>query len=80
MTARIPKSLTGPVVVERRDDEDGSIYYELWDHGRETYHFICGIYPDPEKDNAKAEADFMALAINNAIGALRVIAETEIPH
>ena len=67
MARRIPPSLTGPIVVERCDDDDGTIYYELWDHGRETCHFICGIYPDPQNDNAKAEAEFMALAINNAI-------------
>lgn len=77
MARRIPQSLTGPIVVERCDDDDGGIYYELWDHGKETYHFICGVYPDPGKDNAKAEAEFMALAINNAIGALRAIDKAE---
>lgn len=77
MTARIPKSLSGPVVIECIEDDDGSIYYELWDHGKKTYHFICGIYPDPEEVNCKQEAEFMALAINNAIGALTAIAKTE---
>jgi hypothetical protein len=67
-----PKSITGPIKVERHDNEDGSISYELWDYGKDTYHQVCVVSEDTS-DNAKAEADFVALAMNNAIGALMAI-------
>lgn len=68
----VPKSLTGPVVVERHDLDSGEIVYELWDHGTSTYHCLCHVR-ESLNDHAKAEAEFMALAINNAIGALKQI-------
>ena len=68
-----PKSITGPVSVERRDEEDGLIIYEVWDHGPATYHMICRV-SEVHCDNAKAEADFIALSMNNSIGALMAIA------
>ncbi|MCK1585447.1 hypothetical protein IVB03_39325 [Bradyrhizobium sp. 168] len=67
-----PKSITGPVRVERHDEDDGNVVYEVWDHGPGTYHMICAV-SEVHCDNAKAEADFIALAMNNAIGALMVI-------
>jgi hypothetical protein len=73
-----PKSITGPVRVERHDDDDGNIIYEVWDYGPKTYHMICSI-SEVHCDNAKAEADFVALALGNAIGALMVIERTMMP-
>jgi hypothetical protein len=73
-----PKSITGPIRVERNDDDDGNITYEVWDHGPKTYHMICSI-SEVHCDNAKAEADFVALALGNAIGALMVIERTMMP-
>ncbi len=72
MTARIPKTISGPIEVERHDFNDGSIGYEIWDHGKDTYHRLCTIY-EWDIRAAKAEAEFVALALNNAIGALRAI-------
>ena len=74
--ARIPKSLDGPVVVERHDCDDGDITYEVWDHSGKTYHMICALN-ELTNDNAKQEAEFIALALNNAIGALKTIAMAE---
>jgi hypothetical protein len=68
----IPKTLTGPIRVQRHEREDGAIDYELWDEGAGTFHQVCSVTEDTS-DNAKAEADFIALAMNNAIGALRAI-------
>jgi len=71
----LPKSITGPIVVERRDRESGEIVYELWDYGSETYHCVC-VVREELNDHAKTEADFIALALNNSIGALMVIARS----
>jgi len=68
----LPRSITGPIKVERHDREDGIIVYELWDYGSKTYHRI-GFVSEDTCDNAKAEADFVAMAMNNAIGALMAI-------
>lgn len=68
----MPPSIRGPIVVERHDDDDGTINYELWDHGGAKYHCVCTV-TDSFNDNAKAEAEFIALAMNNAIGALTAI-------
>lgn len=78
MTARIPNTLTGPIVIERRDNESGLIAYELMDMSK-TYHCVCVVSED-QNSNAKAEAEFVALALNNAIGALRTIADAEMAH
>ena len=77
MANRIPKSLTGPVIVERRDNETGLVAYEGMDLGS-TYHCVFVVSED-QNDNAKAEAEFIALALNNAIGALRAIDANERP-
>jgi hypothetical protein len=76
MTRRVPKSLTGPIKVERQDQDDGSITYEVMDWGTGTYHCLCHVSTD-YNDNAKQEAEFIALALNNAIGALTAIDEAE---
>ena len=68
----LPRTITGPIRVERHDEDDGNVIYEIWDHGPKTYHMICSI-SEVHCDNAKAEADFIALAMSNAIGALIAI-------
>jgi hypothetical protein len=72
MKAVIPKSITGPIVVERHDEDDGNLIYEVWDHGGPAYHMICSV-SEVHCDNAKAEAEFIALSMNNAIGAIMAI-------
>lgn len=67
-----PKSIAGPIVVERHDNQDGSIAYEIWDHGKDTCHQICCV-TEHTSDNAKAEADFIALSLNNTLGAFKAI-------
>lgn len=71
----LPRTITGPIKVERHDDDDGRIVYELWDYGKGTYHCVCAVSEDTS-DNAKAEADFIALAMNNSIGALMAIEQS----
>lgn len=68
----LPASITGPIKVERHDLESGEIVYELWDYGKETYHCVC-VVREELNDHAKAEAEFVALALNNSIGALMAI-------
>lgn len=74
----LPKSITGPIRVERHDREDGEIVYELWDYGSKTYHCVC-VVREELNDHAKTEAEFIALALNNAIGALMAIARSTVP-
>lgn len=76
MTARIPKTISGPIRAERQDAQDGLISYELWDYGPETYHCVC-VVSEELAGNAKAEAEFVALALNSAIGALKAVAMAE---
>lgn len=73
---RWPKSISGPIRVERHDCEGGLIAYEIWDHGPATCHRLCTVYEETGL-NAKAEAEFVALAINNALGALMAIDRQE---
>lgn len=80
MKSRIPRSISGPIQVERHDFNDGMIGYEVWDHGKGTYHRLCTIY-ECDTATAKAEAEFIALALNNAIGALRAVEAAALtPH
>ncbi len=67
-----PRSIAGPIKVERHDCEGGAIAFEVMDYGSDTYHRICTIY-DSDNNHAKQEAEFVALALNNAIGALMAI-------
>ena len=41
-----------------------------------TYHCVCVVSED-QNDNAKQEAEFVALAINSALGALKAVAMAE---
>lgn len=52
-----------PYVVERNDQEDGSITYDIVDERPESYRFICGV---SEHDNniAKHDAEQIARGLN----------------
>lgn len=60
-----------PYVIERRDDEDGSIRYEIWDKRPETYNRLCVISEDNEdcdepqdRGRAKKDAELIVRALN----------------
>ena len=37
-------SKSRPYVVERDDQDDGSINYEIWDYRPDTYRRLCTVY------------------------------------
>lgn len=64
-----------PYVVERHDQEDGSITYEVWDLRPDSYRRLCSInehydsleYSDEDKrpsHSAKDDAELIARALN----------------
>ena len=55
-----------PWLVERHDDEDGTIAYEIWNHAPAHYHRICTV-ADYSGDNppAKANAALIVRAVNS---------------
>lgn len=54
-----------PYVVEREDEEDGSIRYHVFDYRPETYRFICSTNDDGGTDpNAKRDAELIARGLN----------------
>lgn len=57
---------TAPYVVERHDQEDGSITYEVWDYRPESYRRICSIneYNDSSYGTAKWDAENTVAALN----------------
>lgn len=71
---------THPYVVERHDQDDGSITYEVWDHRPESYRRLCslnewndgGAEDDEERDlsTAKDDAELIARALNLMNGGL----------
>lgn len=74
-------SPTHPYVVERHDQEDGSITYEIWDHRPESYRRLCslnewndggGRVDDDgfEASTAKADAELIVRALNLMNGGL----------
>lgn len=48
-------SATHPYVVERHDQEDGSITYEIWDRRRDTYRRLCSINDYRDSDRWSSE-------------------------
>lgn len=74
-----------PYTVERHDQEDGSITYEVWDNRPDTYRRLCSINDqndsihcqdhDDQKDNkwkvnAKSDAEMIVHALNLMNGGL----------
>jgi len=70
-----------PYVIERHDQEDGSITYEIWDHRPESYRRLCslnewddgGTEDDDGNDlsTAKADAEMICRALNLMHGYVR---------
>lgn len=67
-----------PFVVERNDQEDGSIVYEIWDHRPDSYRRLCvcsedycdeDVEPDMDRGQTKKDADMIATALNMVFGA-----------
>lgn len=74
-------SKTHPFVVERHDQEDGSITYEIWDHRPESYRRLCSISDDYDSETysdedkrpqhcAKSDAEMIIRALNLMNGGL----------
>jgi hypothetical protein len=74
-------SKSHPYVVERHDQEDGSITYEVWDHRPESYRRLCSINEQYESETysdedrrpqhcAKSDADLIVRALNLMNGGL----------
>lgn len=62
-----------PFVVERHDQEDGSIQYEIWDERPDTYRRLCVVAEDynddsedgdPDRGQSMKDADLIARALN----------------
>lgn len=52
-----------PYIVEREDQDDGYIAYEVVDTRPESYRTVCGI-TEFDNDHAKHEAEQIARALN----------------
>ena len=71
-------STTHPYIVERQDQEDGSITYEIWDTRPNSYRKLCSVeerlYYDDEDCgptiSAKSDAEMIARALNLMNGGL----------
>lgn len=52
--------------VERHDEEDGSITYEIWDYSPESYRRLCKLNDDElsEHMNGKRDAELIVRALN----------------
>lgn len=62
-----------PYSVERHDQEDGSIHYEIWDTRPETYRRLCTVCEEPnefedepceDRGQAKKDAELIIRALN----------------
>jgi hypothetical protein len=74
-------SPTHPYVVERHDEENGSISYEIWDLRPDTYRRVCKLnelydsntYHDEDRrpeHTAKSDAEMIVRALNLMNGGL----------
>jgi hypothetical protein len=73
-------SETHPYMVERRDEDDGSITYEIWDHRPDTYRRLCSLNESNdggsedkqgrELSTAKDDAEMIVRALNLMNGGL----------
>ena len=59
---------SNPYHLERHDQDDGSITYEIWDYRPETYRRLCSIneYDDgaSESNTTKQDAELIVKALN----------------
>ena len=62
-----------PFVVERHDQEDGAIHYEIWDERQDSYRRLCTVMEDynddsedgsPERGQSLKDANLIARALN----------------
>lgn len=62
-----------PFVVNRQDQEDGSIQYEIWDERPDSYRRLCTVSEDycddsedgdPDRGQSMKDADLIARALN----------------
>jgi hypothetical protein len=61
-----------PYVVEREDEEDGSIRYSVWDYRPDSYRFVCAVSDEFYEDGdggygnpyAKHDAEHIARGLN----------------
>ena len=77
---RATYSPTHPYVVERHDQEDGSITYEIWDRRPDTYRRLCSLNEwndggredkaGKERSTAKEDAELIVDALNLMNGGL----------
>lgn len=58
-------SSTTPYVVDREDQDDGSIFYEVSDERPESYRLVCGVSDDGGTNAyAKHDAEQIARGLN----------------
>jgi hypothetical protein len=57
-----PRFTPGPWTVERHDDDDGSINYEIWNHSPEHYTRVVTVNDLNDDGNAKHNARLMSAA------------------
>ena len=68
-------SKSHPYVVERHDQDDGSISYEIWDHRPDSYRRLCSLndgcdsltFSDDDErpqHTAKSDAEMIVRALN----------------
>lgn len=69
-----------PFQIERHDQSDGSIAYEIWDTRPEFYRRLTTVYenpveecedPDLDRGQAKKDADLIVMALNRYITNLK---------
>ena len=54
-----------PYAVQREDQEDGSITYEIYDERPDSYRFVCGVSDDGGQNAyAKHDAEQIARGLN----------------
>lgn len=72
-------SKSHPYVVERHDQEDGSIHYEIWDYRPDSYRRLCNVnehynveseYGHRDRGQSKRDADLIVRALNLMNGGL----------
>jgi hypothetical protein len=66
-------SPAAPFVVNRQDQEDGSIQYEIWDERPDSYRRLCTVSEDycddsedgdPDRGQSMKDADLIMRALN----------------
>lgn len=55
-----------PFVVERHDQEDGSIVYEIWDYRPDTYRRLCVCAEDYNEDDDDLEPNMRGQTMKDA--------------